>query len=81
MLERGEDPAEFRGEQTTGEEGDGEREGEKMEGVMVENGDGDGKGEDVRRASTALPTMGRPREREEKPVMFSGLDLYDPDED
>lgn len=82
MLERGEDPGEFRGgdEQKVGGEGGGDR----MEGVVVENGDGDGDGDrDARRSSVALPVVGRAREREreEKPVVFGGLDLYDPDED
>ncbi len=66
LVERGEDPADVKSE---GAEEDGVKEaGSGMEDVVREQM-ADLGGRDVR------------REQESKPAVFSGLDLYDPDED
>ncbi len=73
MLERGVDPSEADGavveEAATQREGDAEVKGE---GAVVEP---------VRRESIAVGTGRVEMKREEKPAVFGGLDLYDPDDE
>ena len=69
MVEKGEDPETMLDSDTNGggeEKDDG---GESMEGIQLEA---------TRSADTAKRRVER---REEKPKVFAGLDLYDPDED
>lgn len=66
LVERGEDPADVKPE-------DAEDECEKEQGLGMENV--------VREQMSDLGGRDVRREQESKPAVFSGLDLYDPDED
>ena len=88
MLEQGVDPESVAAEsrQEKEEEEEEEEEGEPVQMVKVENGEGMSEGvkkaaavgdRDVKMGNDAAVP---PRERrEEKPRVFGGLDLYDPD--
>ena len=77
MLEQGIDPASVTvtaAPGSGGPEGDGEKEEGQMEGVKVEV-------EEAVGVRSAAPAAVREMPKEERPRVFQGIDLFDPDEE